>query len=54
MRAAVGTLVALASLQPVFAHGGVFSYFIAGNWYKGFLAYNTPVGQSTIQWEYDT
>jgi hypothetical protein len=39
----------LAGIQGVSAHGGVISYNIAGTTYPGFMAYNTPVGQSVIQ-----
>ncbi|GLB37461.1 putative glycosyl hydrolase family 61 [Lyophyllum shimeji] len=35
-------------------HGGVLSYNIAGTNYKGFTPYNTPVGQTTIQREWDS
>ena len=36
------------------AHGGVLSYNIAGTTYQGFVPYNSPTGQSTIQREWDT
>ncbi|KAG7446642.1 glycoside hydrolase [Guyanagaster necrorhizus] len=36
------------------AHGGVLSYKIADSYYNGFVPYNTPVGQSSIQREWDT
>lgn len=36
------------------AHGGVLSYNIGGTTYKGFVPYNSPTGQSTIQREWDT
>jgi hypothetical protein len=31
------------------AHGGVIGYSWGGTWYEGFHAYNTEVGQTTIQ-----
>ncbi|KAG6830478.1 Esterase/lipase/thioesterase [Tricholoma furcatifolium] len=43
-------LAALALAIPtVLAHGGVLSYSNAGNWYWGWLPYDSPVGQTTIQ-----
>ncbi|KAG8877849.1 hypothetical protein FRB98_006520, partial [Tulasnella sp. 332] len=36
------------------AHGGVLLYSNAGNWYQGFVPYNTATGQVTIQREWDT
>ncbi|KAF8910339.1 glycoside hydrolase family 61 protein [Mucidula mucida] len=36
------------------AHGGVLSYDIGGVNYNGFVPYNTAVGQSSIQREWDT
>ncbi|KAH9929537.1 cellulose-growth-specific protein [Epithele typhae] len=49
---------ALATLaigvSQVVAHGGVVSYSIGGTTYNGFLAYNTPTGQTSIQREWDT
>ncbi|KAG0645343.1 Cellulose-growth-specific [Hyphodiscus hymeniophilus] len=36
------------------AHGGVLSYDIGGTTYKGFVPYNSPTGQSTIQREWDS
>ncbi|OJT08813.1 Cellulose-growth-specific protein [Trametes pubescens] len=50
---AVLTTLALAVTQ-VAAHGGVLSYQINGQIYQGFKAYNTPVGQTSIQRERDT
>ncbi|KAG8853931.1 hypothetical protein FRB96_007940 [Tulasnella sp. 330] len=41
-------------VNQVLAHGGVLLYENAGNWYQGFVPYNTPVGQITIQREWDT
>jgi len=38
----------------VLAHGGVLSYNIGGTTYKGFVPYNSPTGQSTIQREWDS
>jgi len=37
----------------VSAHGGVLWYQLGSTWFKGFTPYNTPVGQSTIQREWD-
>ncbi|EIW81813.1 glycoside hydrolase family 61 protein [Coniophora puteana RWD-64-598 SS2] len=47
-------LVALTYASLVLAHGGVRSYSIAGTYYNGFEAYETPVGQSSIEREWDT
>ncbi|KAI0705013.1 glycoside hydrolase [Cerioporus squamosus] len=48
-------VVALAvGVSQVAAHGGVLSYSINGQTYDGFLAYNKPAGQSSIQREWDT
>ncbi|KXN92458.1 Cellulose-growth-specific protein [Leucoagaricus sp. SymC.cos] len=44
-------------LSPLFqaaSHGGVIGYSISNTYYKGFMAYNTPVGQTSIQREWDT
>ncbi|KAG9014001.1 hypothetical protein FRB94_000198 [Tulasnella sp. JGI-2019a] len=41
-------------VNQVLAHGGVLLYSNAGNWYQGFVPYNTAVGQVTIQREWDT
>ncbi|GJJ11149.1 hypothetical protein Clacol_005380 [Clathrus columnatus] len=46
--------VALTSLACAAAHGGVLSYNIAGTEYNGFVPYNTPTGQSTIQRQWAT
>ncbi|PFH51520.1 lytic polysaccharide monooxygenase [Amanita thiersii Skay4041] len=53
MRFLVSTFLAFF-VSHVSAHGGVLSYQINGAWYQGFRAYNTPVGQSSIQREWDT
>ncbi|KAH7927139.1 glycoside hydrolase family 61 protein [Leucogyrophana mollusca] len=45
---------ALTQVSQVAAHGGVLSYDIAGTTYNGFVPYNTPTGQSTIQREWDS
>ncbi|KAL1945871.1 hypothetical protein VTO73DRAFT_1873 [Trametes versicolor] len=50
---AVLTTLAIA-VSHVAAHGGVLSYRINGQIYQGFKAYNTPVGQTGIQREWDT
>ncbi|OBZ68120.1 hypothetical protein A0H81_11871 [Grifola frondosa] len=47
------TTLALAVSQAA-AHGGVLSYKIGDADYTGFKAYNTPVGQTSIQREWDT
>ncbi|KAF4568048.1 hypothetical protein EYR40_010558 [Pleurotus pulmonarius] len=47
-------VVASALVLRALAHGGVLSYSIAGTWYDGWKAYNSPVGQSTIQRPWDT
>ncbi|KAI0074171.1 glycoside hydrolase [Panus rudis PR-1116 ss-1] len=46
--------VAACEMAQVTAHGGVLSYNIGGQTYQGFKAYNTPVGQTSIQREWDT
>jgi hypothetical protein len=51
MRSAIA-LLALAT--TALAHGGVLSYNIAGTTYQGFVPYNSPTGQSTIQREWDS
>lgn len=48
------TLALLVGASTVLAHGGVLSYNIAGSTYKGFVPYNSPTGQSTIQREWDS
>jgi len=45
---------ALTEASLVSAHGGVLSYNIGGTDYNGFVPYNTPVGQSSIQREWDS
>jgi len=50
--ASLATLAFIA--QQAAAHGGVLSYSIGGQWYKGFVPYNTPNGQITIQRRWDT
>ncbi|KAL9087052.1 MAG: hypothetical protein Q9165_006880 [Trypethelium subeluteriae] len=47
-------LILAASASTALAHGGVLTYNIGGQIYNGFRAYVTPVGQSTIQREWDT
>lgn len=42
------------AISQVQAHGGVISYTLGGAAYVGFSAYNTPVGQKTIQREWDS
>lgn len=54
MQLLTSALAALALASSVAAHGGVLWYQIAGSWYKGFVPYNTPVGQVSIQREWDT
>ncbi|KZV97912.1 cellulose-growth-specific protein [Exidia glandulosa HHB12029] len=49
MKAALASAFALSQIAGVVAHGGVLSYDIAGTTYNGFVPYNTPVGQSSIQ-----
>ncbi|KAI0633594.1 glycoside hydrolase family 61 protein [Trametes polyzona] len=53
LASAVLTTLALAAGQAA-AHGGVLSYQINGQTYQGFKPYNTPVGQTSIQREWDT
>jgi len=50
----VQILSLLALAGTALAHGGVLSYSIAGTTYKGFVPYNSPSGQSTIQREWDS
>ncbi|KAK7692771.1 hypothetical protein QCA50_004404 [Cerrena zonata] len=45
---------AACEIAQVLAHGGVLSYNIGGQIYQGFRSYNTPVGQSSIQREWDS
>ncbi|KAJ3575097.1 hypothetical protein NP233_g1323 [Leucocoprinus birnbaumii] len=51
--AAIAT-VALYQVELAASHGGVIGYKISNTYYNGFSAYNTPVGQSSIQREWDT
>ncbi|KAL4264807.1 Endo-beta-1,4-glucanase D [Pleurotus pulmonarius] len=51
---AAALVIASALVPRALAHGGVLSYSIAGTWYDGWKAYNSPVGQSTIQRPWDT
>ncbi|KAF9487003.1 hypothetical protein BDN71DRAFT_1514404 [Pleurotus eryngii] len=51
---AAALVIASALVPRTLAHGGVISYSIAGTWYDGWKAYNSPVGQSTIQRPWDT
>ncbi|RPA75656.1 cellulose-growth-specific protein [Ascobolus immersus RN42] len=50
------TILAVASIfvSKALAHGGVTAYVIGGKEYPGFQPYNSPNGQSTIQWRWDT
>ncbi|EGN99889.1 glycoside hydrolase family 61 protein [Serpula lacrymans var. lacrymans S7.3] len=48
------SIVALTQIANVAGHGGVLLYEIGSTWYNGFVPYNTPVGQSTIQREWDS
>ncbi|KAF9495881.1 hypothetical protein BDN71DRAFT_1506228 [Pleurotus eryngii] len=50
---AAALVIASALVPRTLAHGGVISYSIAGTWYDGWKAYNSPVGQSTIQRPWD-
>ncbi|TEB22304.1 glycoside hydrolase [Coprinellus micaceus] len=47
-------LVAAFCVGRVAAHGGVTAYSNGGNFYPGWRACNTPVGQTTIGRPYDT
>ncbi|KAF7428622.1 hypothetical protein PC9H_007849 [Pleurotus ostreatus] len=47
-------VVLAAAVTRVACHGGVLSYTIRGTTYPGFLAYNPPTGQKSIQREWDT
>ncbi|KDQ28096.1 glycoside hydrolase family 61 protein [Pleurotus ostreatus PC15] len=47
-------VVLAAAVTRVTCHGGVLSYTIGGTTYPGFLAYNPPTGQKSIQREWDT
>jgi len=44
----------LALASTALAHGGVLSYKISGTTYNGFVPYNSPSGQSSIQREWDS
>ncbi|KAF5354661.1 hypothetical protein D9756_005332 [Leucocoprinus leucothites] len=46
--------VALNQANLATSHGGVIGYKISNTYYKGFMAYNTPVGQTSIQREWDS
>jgi len=50
--ASLATIAIAAQLAA--AHGGVISYTIGGQWYKGFEPYNSPTNQITIQRRWDT
>lgn len=54
MRFSAAVLAVPLLASTVSAHGGVLWYKLASTWYKGFVPYNTPTGQSTIQREWDT
>lgn len=54
MRAITSLAAGLALASTASAHGGVLFYIIAGTYYRGFKPYNTPVGQVTIQREWDS
>ncbi|KAF2231410.1 lytic polysaccharide monooxygenase [Viridothelium virens] len=47
-------LTLVASASTALAHGGVLTYNIGGKIYNGFVPYNTPTGQNTIQREWDS
>ncbi|KAL4268940.1 Lytic polysaccharide monooxygenase AA9 [Pleurotus pulmonarius] len=47
-------IILAAAVTQVACHGGVLSYTIGGTTYPGFLAYNPPTGQKSIQREWDT
>lgn len=49
-----GSLIALCFAALATAHGGVIGYTLTGEYYPGFSAYNTPVGQTTIQRQWAT
>ncbi|EJD47200.1 cellulose-growth-specific protein [Auricularia subglabra TFB-10046 SS5] len=51
---AVASAVLVSQIAGVVAHGGILSYNIAGTTYNGFVPYNTPVGQSSIQRVWNT
>ncbi|KAJ3775066.1 glycoside hydrolase family 61 protein [Lentinula raphanica] len=52
---AFASLATLVSQIPLIsAHGGVLSYKFGDATYQGFVPYNTPVGQTSIQREWDT
>jgi len=48
------SLLALTAATIVAAHGGVLSYDLGGTTYNGFVPYNTPTGQSSIQRQWAT
>ncbi|KAI9685896.1 MAG: hypothetical protein M1822_004174 [Bathelium mastoideum] len=43
-----------ASAATALAHGGVLTYNLGGKVYNGFVPYNSPTGQNTIQREWDS
>jgi cellulase len=54
MKLSTASILVSALAGTVSAHGGVLSYDIGGTTYKGFVPYNSPTGQSTIQREWDS
>ena len=44
----------VASATAALAHGGVLTYNLGGEVYNGFVPYNSPTGQRTIQREWDS
>ncbi|KAI0313005.1 glycoside hydrolase family 61 protein B [Amylostereum chailletii] len=52
LSAALTTLIFVT--PKVLAHGGVIGYNLDGTYYNGFTAYNSPVGQVSIQREWDS
>ncbi|KAJ6504504.1 glycosyl hydrolase family 61-domain-containing protein [Mycena vulgaris] len=50
----LSTLLALAALPKVLAHGGVLSYNIGGTVYQGWNPYNSPTGQTGIERPWST
>lgn len=47
-------LITIALAGSAAAHGGVLSYNIGGTTYNGFVPYNTPTGQTSIQRQWAT
>jgi len=50
----LAAILSTSSVPAVLAHGGVLYYSNGGNWYNGWMPYNTPVGQTGIERPWST